>query len=284
MRNQNRPSSRGFTLVELLVVIGIIALLISILLPALNRARQQAQLVKCASNLRQIGIACQLYAQNNKGFMPAPFIMLTGVTAPDGSTYGSASPGDSWMHAALMGRVQTPSGQVKIGSDYLQVAGDNPSLVRLSGLVCPTGVNARGDAGAGMRGTYGLNAWLPPVTAGGPNLYKHTKLAELKPPTQFVVAGDAQVSAAGDFDWMLNGRQTTGAGIYPYNGTLAPVMTPRRRFANTFHMKGANYLFADGHVGYAKAVDGHLRNSKPDGWEVDTNGDEVGVIRFDYNP
>src|SRR6266581_831239 len=83
MKKGGISERRGFTLVELLVVIAIIAILIAILLPVLTRVRQQAMQLQCASNLRQLGIAMTAYTQQKNRWPGDSF------DSPDPARYGS---------------------------------------------------------------------------------------------------------------------------------------------------------------------------------------------------
>jgi len=78
-RTNPRSTVAGFTLVELLVVIGIIAILVAMLLPALNKSRESANRVQCGSNLRQWGQALFMYAGDNKQHLPSSVELQWGV-------------------------------------------------------------------------------------------------------------------------------------------------------------------------------------------------------------
>lgn len=121
----DRRQAHGFTLVELLVVIGIIALLISILLPALSRARDSAQTVKCLSNQKQIGAAMQMYIAAYKGVMVPTALTDANNSTP---TSGGPIPYEFWFTILVQNKF--------LNSPWVNNVGDPPTVN--SALVCPS--------------------------------------------------------------------------------------------------------------------------------------------------
>jgi len=120
-----RPYLRGFTLVELLVVIGIIALLIGILLPALNKARRAAATVQCASNMRQISAAMISYFTDNKGrLFPETINYGLSTIYPNGWFWATELVGQHYLNApwATFAAGWTPSSTV--GPSHVPTSGN----------------------------------------------------------------------------------------------------------------------------------------------------------------
>jgi prepilin-type N-terminal cleavage/methylation domain-containing protein/prepilin-type processing-associated H-X9-DG protein len=162
----NHSQRRAFTLVELLVVIGIIALLISILLPALNRAREAANSTKCLANLHQLALATLMFAQDHKGNIP---------TCSDS---GLAAANDTY-HIKWVWRANSngSSSLMDCYSSLVSYLGvkysDNNSFMVKPGtqspvFTCPSDAAQDGSATAGYRIFNNID---PSVMANDPNGY-----------------------------------------------------------------------------------------------------------------
>jgi prepilin-type N-terminal cleavage/methylation domain-containing protein/prepilin-type processing-associated H-X9-DG protein len=250
---QNRVRSGGFTLVELLVVIGIIAVLISMLLPALNRARDSARTVQCLSNLRQIGLGFQMYANQFHNSYP-PYVDYSGPMGSNG--YQAYWPAILWEQKMVDANLYAcPSmGTISTYPDFRSL---NNSTTDLNGLTSTAWLYVH----------YGYNyLWLGSSTRLGYPPYQSVpaKRNQVKDPTNIIVLADS----------LLVSAPSDGARGYLYLYDAGPDYFTA--YARHNHNSAINILWADGHASTIGGVKDPLNPypqitaypTKPNHWDI----------------
>lgn len=250
---------RGFTLIELLVVISIIALLISILLPALAQAREAANGIQCLSNLRQIGIGFHAYAAEQDDWLP-PF--LEKVPGQGGRSSDPRNPvnGPAWY--TLISTTRLPDGRNESLSATTQWAMQSvwrcPTVTdHETPLAPPPGVATWG-------GGYGANLRLLGYGSPGSTYSKYTRrLSSVQNGSNVFLAGDMG-RPIGDGTM----RYRTWMMSYGYNGAPFTLVKSNEGQAACRHLnQSANVVFVDGHA----AAKSYTYLNENDVWAYEQN-------------
>jgi len=245
--SQNKGRRLGFTLVELLVVIGIIALLISILLPSLNRARETANRVKCASNLRQIGQAIMLYANDNKGNYPRTTMGTTqGFTF--NPTWGTGSTStDPFLGTSI------PSANDVTAALYLLLRTQD---ITPEVFTCPSSNAEKWDFGGGANTAQNWSNWngttgiARNLSYSYQNPYPSTNAISAgfklnnSITSEFAVASDINPGAPGDGD--VGGSNDNVKAVT----STSTSRDMKQGNSNNHDEDGQNVLYGDGHVSF----------------------------------
>jgi prepilin-type processing-associated H-X9-DG protein len=166
-----RRCKPAFTVVELLVVIGIIAVLIGILLPVLSRARENANRIKCASNLRQIANAFFMYTNDNKGWFPCVAVFGAGLGYPSLTAPTGFDPDYvGWPEDWIVWRNKQPGDRLQ--GSIVKYLGNNPKPAIMQ---CPSDDPTwRSINNTGLGGyypySYAMNSYLSYGTVYNPNV------------------------------------------------------------------------------------------------------------------
>lgn len=219
---RTKAKGTGFTLVELLVVIGIIALLVSILLPALAKARSSAQTIKCLSNLRQLGLATDMYVAEWHGYMPYPTTQLN--SSGDPSLWFNVL--DPYLQEAVQG-----------ANNRTGVAAER-SYALYKQCVVYDSFSGGKDSGAQdtlkeYSRTYKMNSMIRHN-----NPKSQAKITEIRQTAEFVYIGDG---LSMDLVGELPNNFENGQFSMEVNDVTEA--SPALR-----HSGGANILFVDGHA------------------------------------